>query len=238
MSRLSRSLAILTMLVSGLILFAVPRWSQDPAYHNFADQAVVFGIPHFFDVTSNLPFILIGFWGWWKSRVHSVETRGLWSVFAISVLLTGLGSIWYHLNPNHDTLLWDRLPMSVGFVAFFLLVAHRYMGEPWIDKIKAGALILAPATVLWWWTSEKMGQGDLRPYALIQALPLVLVLVIISVRKGDASDRRSIVTAVLIYAVAKVFEFNDGAIHATNGYISGHTIKHLLAGYSCWLLLR
>jgi len=29
---------------------------QDPAFHDFADQRVLFGVPHFWNVATNLPF--------------------------------------------------------------------------------------------------------------------------------------------------------------------------------------
>ena len=36
---------------------------QDPAYHGFADRRTLFGIPNFWNVFSNLPFVLVGAFG-------------------------------------------------------------------------------------------------------------------------------------------------------------------------------
>ena len=33
--------------------------AQDPAYHLFADQRMLLGIPHFWNVVSNLPFLVV-----------------------------------------------------------------------------------------------------------------------------------------------------------------------------------
>jgi len=36
-------------------------------------------------------------------------------VFAAGLLLTSLGSAWYHWAPGSGTLVWDRLPLSALF---------------------------------------------------------------------------------------------------------------------------
>jgi hypothetical protein len=41
----------------------VPRIPQAQSYHLFADQLTFLGIPHFFDVTSNVGFLVVGLWG-------------------------------------------------------------------------------------------------------------------------------------------------------------------------------
>jgi hypothetical protein len=46
--------------VSVLGLFFLPPIPQDQAYHQLADQRAIFGIPNFWNVVSNLPFLLIG----------------------------------------------------------------------------------------------------------------------------------------------------------------------------------
>ena len=42
----------------GLLL--LPPIAQDQSYHQFADQRTLLGIPNFWNVVSNLPFIAIG----------------------------------------------------------------------------------------------------------------------------------------------------------------------------------
>ena len=36
-------------------------------------------------------------------------------VLFLGILLTGFGSAYYHLEPNDQTLFWDRLPMAISF---------------------------------------------------------------------------------------------------------------------------
>jgi len=45
------------------LMLASPPIGQDPQYHEFADQRAFFGIPNFWDVVSNIPFLLVGIAG-------------------------------------------------------------------------------------------------------------------------------------------------------------------------------
>ena len=46
-----------------LIAFTISPVAQDPAYHRFADARALAGIDNFWNVFSNLPFALVGFFG-------------------------------------------------------------------------------------------------------------------------------------------------------------------------------
>jgi hypothetical protein len=49
--------------IVALGLLLSPRIGQPQSYHQFADQRTLLGIPHFFDVLSNLGFLVVGLWG-------------------------------------------------------------------------------------------------------------------------------------------------------------------------------
>ena len=51
------------MIVSLAALLPLPPLLQDQSYHQFADQRELFGIPNFWNVVSNLPFIAVGAMG-------------------------------------------------------------------------------------------------------------------------------------------------------------------------------
>ena len=62
----------------GLLILLVAEWlvhclhgppeKPNLAYHHFADQRSLLGIPNFSDVTSNLPFLLVGVAGLWLGQ--------------------------------------------------------------------------------------------------------------------------------------------------------------------------
>jgi hypothetical protein len=91
---------------------------QSLHYHQFADGRSVLGMPNFVDVASNLPFLIVGVACLWlrlRGRVQGMAAA--WLVFFAGVSLVSAGSAWYHLQPDNDSLVWDRLPMTVGFKA-------------------------------------------------------------------------------------------------------------------------
>ena len=130
------------------------------------------GIPNFWNVVSNLPFIAVGAVGLWQFRDAIRQP----SCCSSGILLTGFGSSYYHWNPNDGTLFWDRLPIALAFMAILAIAV-----EERVDA-RAGAILLWPllavgvlSLLLWRWT------GDLRLYGWVQffpclALPLLFLL--------------------------------------------------------------
>jgi hypothetical protein len=53
-----RALGLIVFMLASLL--GLPPIVQDQNYHDFADQRTLFGIPHFWNVISNIPFIGIG----------------------------------------------------------------------------------------------------------------------------------------------------------------------------------
>ena len=125
-------LLILLAIALALVCFLLPRIPQPQSYHDFADRRSFLGIPNFGDVASNLPFAAIGLWGLVflnrtnsnKTAEHFVDPREQWPYLFVflGLLLTAFGSSYYHLNPNNATLVWDRLPMTITFMAMVAAV--------------------------------------------------------------------------------------------------------------------
>jgi hypothetical protein len=93
--------------------------SQSLSFHNFADHRAWLGIPNFGNVVSNLPFLFVGLSGLalLKERSVSRSFRLIYALLFLGVILTGIGSAYYHSNPNNDTLVWDRIPMTIVFMS-------------------------------------------------------------------------------------------------------------------------
>jgi hypothetical protein len=45
------------------LLYLMPPVPQNSAYHRFADTRTIWGLPHFFNVISNILILLVGGWG-------------------------------------------------------------------------------------------------------------------------------------------------------------------------------
>lgn len=223
-------------------VFSLAPIAQDLAYHDFADKRPLLGIPNFGDVVGNLPFIFVGLWGlcavWQRRKLwqHSGEFM-LWSVFFAGIFLVGFGSGYYHWEPSNATLVWDRLPMTVGFMSLFSLMVMERI------SLKAGLVMFFPllvagvGSICYWNYTEGLGQGDLRPYALVQFFPMIAILLILKL--FPAKGTKYFILTLVWYIVAKLLEHFDKEFFAlTSSIVSGHTLKHLAAAVSTWWMVR
>lgn len=244
-----RNLAILSGVAASLVVIAAfaPAIPQDPAYHLFADNRVLCGVPRFGDVVSNLPFMLVGLVGLWS--VTGARSRSLFEgpgdglpyrVFFAAVAMVGLGSAYYHWEPSTERLFWDRLPMTVAFMAFFSAVTadriNQRAGVVWVLPI---SVALGVASLVYWRWSESMGHGDLRPYALIQFGPMVILpLMCLLFRESRLTDVRYLAGVLVVYGLAlAVARFDYEVLDRTGGVISGHGLKHMIAACACVITL-
>ena len=234
---------LVTVLLAAAALFHGPI-HQPAGYHDFADQTLRFGVPHFCDVTSNLGFALAAFWGWIRLaplRAHP-ELRCGWAgyrLFLIGLLLTALGSSWYHLAPDNASLVWDRLPIALacaGLLAGVWGDVRRRESGKLVSWLALGAVL----SVAWWYFTDLVGNGgngDLRPYLLLQLLPILLIPLWQWIYRMPGADRLAFGSALAIYVVAKFAELGDHEIAAALGPITGHTLKHLLATAAAALIV-
>jgi len=238
--------AVVATIVLGsvLVLPMLPRLPQDPCYHDFADQRGVWGIPHFWNVVSNLPLVIVGAIGLWVLRrplrgLGDPRERLPWVLLSGGCLLTGLGSTWYHLSPDNGTLMWDRLPLGVTSIAVALIVLQETVSLPWVRRITWPVVLFAAASTPWWYISESHGDGDLRGYAWCTAAPVLAVLAGCTVLSPRYSRARAhLWVAVAFYVGARLTELGDHEVDALPLLWSGHTWKHLLAAGTVATLLR
>ena len=227
---------LLVMIVFGTLAFSLsqPVIVQNPAYHQFSDSRKLLGIPNFFDVMSNIPFLLVGVAGIFHCRENSTMNLPLaWLLFFAGVAIVSLGSGYYHWKPNSETLLWDRLPMTIAFMGLFVALLTEYV------SIRLGKILLLPALMLglssvlyWHWFD------DLRLYIWIQLIPLLTVPLVMVLFRSIYSHQWMLLAALGCYILAKLTEMYDWQIFVfSQQFLGGHSIKHLLAAAGCFTVL-
>jgi hypothetical protein len=226
-------IAVAILAIVAVFLF-VPAIPQDPAYHLFSDTRNLVGVANFWNVMSNLPFLVVGAAGLALVSRHTdkvcVETAAIaYKVFFAGILFTAFGSSWYHLAPSNDSLLWDRLPMTIGFAGLLSIIVAEFVSANAARRLLLPLLIVGFASVEYWAWTESRGVGDLRPYAIVQFLPMLLIPVILFTHRPVFGDVRYFWWMLVFYAIAKLFEFFDAQVFALGGVISGHSLKHVAA---------
>ena len=203
---------------------------QNEDYHNFSDTVTVAGIPNFWNVISNLPFLIVGLFGVSQlKKMNRVNVQFL--TFFIGISLTAIGSGYYHFNPNNSTLVWDRLPMTIVFTAMMSIVISEFI------DLKAGKLLFIPLlllgiiSIIYW-----VIQDDLRLYALIQYYPILAIPIILIFFKSEKNSPKGFWLLLIAYLIAKIFETYDFEIHNALK-MSGHSLKHVLAAVGIYLLI-
>lgn len=231
--RLIAIVAVTIALIVAVFLFTSPV-PQDPAYHQFSDVRNLFGIPNFWNVISNLPFLIVGIAGLWyvrryASRVCVSGTTHIYLVFFVGIFLTAFGSAYYHLAPANETLVWDRLPMTIGFAGLLAIIAAEFVSASAARRLLVPFLIVGLASVFYWAWTESRGVGDLRPYALVQFLPMLLIPIVLLTHQPTIGERKYFWWMLFFYLIAKILEFLDPEVLAMGNLISGHSLKHLAA---------
>lgn len=234
-TKIATLLSIATLLIGAAFLFVDPI-PQDLEYHQFADQQTFFGIPHFFNVVSNLPFIIIGIYGLLKIISHfrtpnNDAPLSAYYIFFIGITLTGFGSGYYHLSPDNQTLVWDRIPMTIAFMALFSFFISEHINKRSGAKLLWPLITLGIFSVIYWIYTENQDAGDLRLYALIQFLPMLLIPLIIYLFPSKTYQLKYLGYIIGVYILAKITEHFDEEIMDVL-IISGHTWKHILAALS------
>ncbi len=233
-----QSISILAGLFVGLfvLLLFLPEIPAPASYHDFADKRRFIGIPNFFDVLTNLPFLVIGLWGLFvvlndKNRSFFLNTRAKIPLvlFFSGLPLVFLGSCYYHLAPSEGPLLWDRIPIVLAFSALFsVFVSDRI--DIRIGLFYAMPLLMALSLLsLTWHHMSLPSGGDLRFYILVQLYPIMALPLLCRIRSPNgATTEKHLWKMIVWYGFAKILELGDHIIFsATDGLISGHSLKHL-----------
>lgn len=213
--------------ISLLGLLLVPPFPQPQDYHHFADARTLLGIPNFWNVVSNLPFIAVGAIGLMQVRDRSAR------IFFLGVFLTGFSSSYYHWNPNDAGLFWDRLPMSVAFMAILSNVIEERI-DPKVGRALLWPLVaLGIASLLIWRQTD-----DLRLYGWVQFFPCVVLPLVFWLFPPRYSGTWYWFAAAGWYLLAKLLEHFDVAIHSELHIMAGHALKHVAAATACYAILR
>lgn len=230
-----QTLPLILIVGLAMLLWLHGPISQPAGYHAFADQRSGMGIPHIADVLSNLLFLLVGIDGLIRvCRMPAWPGKQGYELFFIALILTAAGSSYYHWSPDDERIFWDRLPIALACAG--LLSAHWPLRWRYHLLQTLGWAALALFSVGWWQYTAGQGQGDLRPYLYVQLLPLLLLPLMQWLMKADVASRWRVGAAVLLYVLAKGCELADGWLYQHLAWLSGHTLKHLLAACAAYLL--
>lgn len=222
--KLKFGLMIAAFVGSFFWMFSKPLIAQDLTYHAFVDVRTLWGIPNTQNVMTNIFFLLSGIWGLKVLAGNELKTKKSWVWFFISIILVAPGSAFYHWEPNNSTLIWDRLPMSMGFMALYVVLLAEHISLKF-EKYLYHALFIGLLSIAIWVVTT-----DLRFYFWIQFSSFLTIPMILFLFPSLYNKKHWYFITLVIYGLAKWVEVLDREIYlATNEIISGHALKHILA---------
>ena len=218
--------------------------AQDISYHRFADHRSIAGINNFWNVVTNLGFLIVGLWGLFKllstQSFHIIPAIKLtYIVLFTGISLVAFGSAFYHLHPNNITLVWDRMPMTIVFMALLVICSVECASANWAKSGLLPLLIAGQGSVFYWYFTELHGKGDLRPYIFVQFVPVIVLPIMLLLRKGRFTCQWGYWMLFGCYIVGKLTEGYDHTIYQLSGnLIAGHALKHIFIIVGLAALIR
>ena len=233
-----RRAALVAIVLAVIVVLAVAAMSpicQPQDYHDFAEARPLLGVPNGGDVLSNLGFAVAGLAGLAACIRRRFTARREYLVLFAGIVLTAAGSAYYHLAPDDARLVWDRLPMTLGFMALLSAIVGERIDHHAGRRLLAPLLALGLASVVYWYAVD-----DLRPYVAVQfgSLLVIVSLLLLAPRRPEASHTHLLWIGLGWYVLAKLCEGLDRPIFAALGVVSGHTLKHLAAAVGIWMIAR
>jgi hypothetical protein len=227
---------VVLLLVLGSLIFVMLQApiKQDLAYHLFIDTRSLFGIANFYNVISNLPFLLVGATGLvFCFKQAPSDVKAAWLTFFAGVTLVSVGSVYYHLNPSNQSLVWDRLPMTIGFMGLFAGLLGEFVDSRIAKHGLLPLLLMGFSSVLVWYWFD-----DLRFYAWVQFMPLLVIPAMLMLYRKQFSHSYLLIFALLFYLLAKMLEAYDAQIFTLfQNEMGGHAIKHVFAALGSGVIL-
>ena len=162
---------------------------------------------------------------------EKVSFSNLEILFCFSTIIS-IGSGYYHFNPNNETLIWDRLPMTITFMALLSILISEFINKKIGKKLLLPLLFLGMASIILWVIKD-----DLRLYVLVQFFPIFTIPIILVFFKTKHNFVKGYWFLLICYLIAKALEYYDNYVHSLI-YFSGHTLKHIVSAIGLYCLFK
>ncbi len=156
-NRLKIILAIIVVAI--IAVFSIAPIAQQPDDHNFADRHSLFNIANFFNVLSNLPFVIIGiatvvYWYATELDDHG-DLRVYMLVQFLPVVLMPLILWLFDSTLNNDKYIWGVIGAYAVSKLMELFDARLYSAAGLLSGHSLKHLVAALGTLIFYWALRR-----------------------------------------------------------------------------------
>ena len=128
--------------------------------------------------------------------------------------------------------------MVLAFMSLLAIVIAEFLSVDSAKRLLYPLLGIGIVSVVYWVYTESIGEGDLRLYLFVQFFPVIVIPILLIKFKSVYTLQRSYWYLIGAYVLAKLFEHYDEPIYDILGFISGHSLKHIVAAFGLFILVR
>lgn len=230
-----RCALILLVSMTLAVMMGLLAWGPVPLsaqVHRHADERSLLDMPGATNVWVNLVMFAAGAWGWCATRASRwpAQLRTPWQLFHLCAMLSALASGLYHSGTGDALFVLTHVFTAAGFMMLTLgMLAERVHSR--FGSLMACVLVLSgiamTGLVMLFGPSGQNGL-DMRPLLLQEVIPVLVIPAGILSLPGRFTQAFDWVVVLTLYALAKLLESSDALVPEMSGWISGHTLMHLM----------
>ena len=122
--------------------------------------------------------------------------------------LTGVGSAYYHLAPDNDSLVWDRLPIAIAIMALLSATITERVSVKTGLRLLPVLVAAGLLSVMYWHWSEQRGAGNLNFYIIVQFYSILLIVLLAIFFPSRYTRGADIYIVFAWYGAAKLAEIS------------------------------
>ncbi|XP_073116655.1 uncharacterized protein [Elaeis guineensis] len=217
------------LLLFVFVMVATPRIPHSPALHLFADMRNFLGVPNTLNVLTSFPFLLIGVPGLvlcLSGSCFGISLKGEvwgWALYYAGAAAAAFGSAYYHLKPDDERVIWDRLPMMISASS----VLSNLLIERYDERMGITCLFSLLMLVLVSIACERTFD-DLRLCMMFYFVPCVAIPAMVFLFPPKYTHSKYWFWATGFYLLARFVAIADKRVYSVTRYaISGHSLEHL-----------
>lgn len=234
-----RCALVLFVAMSIALLTGLLAWGPvplGPGAHEYADMRAWFGLPNAANLLASLALLPAALFGLVATRSSGwpMALRRPWLGFHACALAAAVLAAVYHLAPTDTAYLLANTALSAACALLTAALLAERVDPRFGSAAAVGSICAIVAAAAGWvgWT----GASDLRPFIMIDVLPVLLVPAGALGLPGGHLRSTDWTAVLFAYAAAKLADIGDAAIFAATGWLSGHALMHLgLAFVAAWL---